>query len=93
MIQHNRNHFNSAALLNYKLTTYYQLRNNTIEYITNYYLVIMMLKHQNSCNIKTNYMGKQTFEYDILICIFKYFKFTIAYVRIFLLLSIIYKLY
>ena len=35
MIQYNRNHFNSAALLNYTLTTNYQLRDNTIEYITN----------------------------------------------------------
>ena len=69
MIQHNRNHFNSATLLNYKLTTNYQLRNNTIEYITNYYIVIMMLKHQNSHNINTTYKAKQTFEYDILICI------------------------
>ena len=70
MIQHNRNHCNSAILLNYKLTTNCQLRNNTIEYITNYDIVIMMLKHQNSQNIKTNYMAKQTVEYDILIYIY-----------------------
>ena len=69
MIQQNRNHFNSAALLNYKLSTNYQLRNNTIKYVTNYCIVIIMLKHQNSHNIKTNYKAKQTFEYDILIYI------------------------
>ena len=69
MTQHSRNHFNSATLLNYKLTTNYQLRKNTIKYVTNYYIVIMLLKHQNSHNIKTNYMEKQTFEYNILIYI------------------------
>ena len=62
--------FNNATLLNYKMTTNYQLRNNTLEPITDYYILIFMLKHQNSHKIKTNYMAKQTLEYDILIYIY-----------------------
>ena len=61
MIHHNKNNFNNATLFNYKLTTNYQLRNNTSKVYSqslygNYDVKTSEFKqHKNKLYGKTNF--------------------------------------